>query len=487
MADDWMHAYQLMKQAGLLHMLRPPAFVRFSAQPSVEERDSLERLAAVTHWRARCHNARAAPLITVLNRVLQFRARFPSLELWRRPRHGADWETAARNERLFAYLQEFMRDTPQRGTKPLLANTVSNYISTLRAALSLEAEQNLLLPSTHVLQSAAARHMQRDDGEAGHRRLRMGFRLYHQRGILARRQLTPPAPSPFSVSAPPPGQEIDLHSPYGMWAWDTAIRTRVTLRRGGECGHADGLGWNPQGAEGSRWMHVRFFPQGHPLTGPAPFLIDNIRPLKKADSRRYPLLVSAKPLLAGGWADPLCPFAAYVRQWLLAPAHSAGDKPMPADFARAVAGLDRATNARLETQHMRSAIRSECAFTMPNGLAPSTSDILDMFRHLARAAGLDAVSIGSNAGRIGGAEDIYDSCLCQGATRDLAQEQGMRLIKERGRWDGDIAWIYARPSATAHLLLSSQMGEGARVDIETLLSSVSSAEDHPAFAQPAWY
>ena len=113
-----------------------------------------------------------------------------------------------------------------------------------------------------------------------------------------------------------------------------------------------------------------------------------------------------------------------------------------------------------------------------------------MYRKLASAAGLDPSHFGSNAGRIAGAEDIYDACLCQqGTTRALAQEQGMRLIRERGRWDGDIMFVYARPSVTAHLVLSAQMGDHARADIESLLASLQMSGDPNGsgpFAQPAW-
>ena len=64
-----------------------------------------------------------------------------------------------------------------------------------------------------------------------------------------------------------------------------------------------------------------------------------------------------------------------------------------------------------------------------------------------------------------------------------------RLIRERGRWDGDIMFVYARPSVTAHLVLSAQMGDHARADIESLLASLQMSGDPNGsgpFAQPAW-
>ena len=123
---------------------------------------------------------------------------------------------------------------------------------------------------------------------------------------------------------------------------------------------------------------------------------------------------------------------------------------------------------------------------MPDGKVPRTNDVLRMFRALGRAAGLIPEMLGSNAGRIAGAEDIYDACLCQdGASHALAKEQGMRMLAERGRWEKDIGFIYARPSATAHLVLSAQMGDHARADIESLLATMQ-VSGHRAWAQPAW-
>ena len=476
LTEDWAAAYRLMERLDLLHLIRPRDAVRFTSDPSESELSAFSELACLTHWRARCRNASAGPLLTALRRVADFKAAYPSVELWSRLLHGADWEQAAYNERVFAWLQDFCRDTRKRGSGVCRADTVSGYISTLRAALSLEAEQRLLLPATHIIQSAAAKHMRSEDGEAAERGLRAGFRAYQQRAILTSAQTA-----------------LDIHSPYGMWAWDTATRNRITMRRGGENGVTDNPKslsgqWDPAGSAGSRWMHVHFFPVGHSLVGPAPFLIDWVLPLKKGKSKRYPMLVSARPRLRDGSADPLCPFAAYVRPWLLK--HGGTCLCDPGRFMAALVGADPETNAQLASQHDSSPFRRSCIFEMPDGRVPRTADILQMFRKLARAAGLDPSLFGSNAGRISGAEDIYDFCLAQeGVSHAIAKEQGMRLIQERGRWEDDIGFIYARPSAAAHLALSAHMGDHARVDIEALLAAMqipSACAHQGPFAQPAW-
>ena len=81
------------------------------------------------------------------------------------------------------------------------------------------------------------------------------------------------------------------------------------------------------------------------------------------------------------------------------------------------------------------------------------------------------------------------------ATRDAASGRvaasTLGLIKERGRWDSDVAFVYARPSIVAHLVLSAAMGDHARVDMESLLASLQIGQrvqgQDAAFAQPAHF
>ena len=57
LSGEWIQVYALMERLGLLHTLRPPSFVRFTTEPSSTERYELEKLATLSHWRARCRNA----------------------------------------------------------------------------------------------------------------------------------------------------------------------------------------------------------------------------------------------------------------------------------------------------------------------------------------------------------------------------------------------------------------------------------------------
>ena len=199
-SQDWIQAYDIMQRLGLLDLLQPPDVVRFTAAPSQREQEQFTRLACLTHWRARCRNTSAGALLSALHKVERFVEAFPSLELWGRMSNGADWEQAEYNERVFAWFQDFTRDSRERGGVGMLKHgTVTGYVSTLRAALSLEAEQKLIVPQTHVLQPAAAKHMRWEDGESAERGLRLGFRAHHQRAILERAQPSLDLSSPYAT------------------------------------------------------------------------------------------------------------------------------------------------------------------------------------------------------------------------------------------------------------------------------------------------
>ena len=85
--------------------------------------------------------------------------------------------------------------------------------------------------------------------------------------------------------------------------------------------------------------------------------------------------------------------------------------------------------------------------------------------------------MGAPSLRVWGAEDYYD----------ILGSEGQFLIKERGRWDSDIAFIYARPSAERHLANSRKLADSSSINIENLVDRFS----QPAFriaasTDPGW-
>ena len=94
-------------------------------------------------------------------------------------------------------------------------------------------------------------------------------------------------------------------------------------------------------------------------------------------------------------------------------------------------------------------------------LPVNTAFVRDTVRQACDLLGLPRGLYGGSSLRIGGATDLYD----------LLGIAGMRLIKERGRWQSDVAHIYSRASATAHAQMSTEVIDAEGVDLEAFAGS----------------
>eukprot|EP00965_Chrysotila_dentata_P114932 3798831-Pleurochrysis_carterae.AAC.1 len=77
---------------------------------------------------------------------------------------------------------------------------------------------------------------------------------------------------------------------------------------------------------------------------------------------------------------------------------------------------------------------------------------------MASAIGLDPADFGGKCWRIGEATDL----------RDLKGEGGRALIKQRGRWQSDVAQVYQRAIVDAQLEASAGIGDASGVELEAL-------------------
>ena len=60
-----------------------------------------------------------------------------------------------------------------------------------------------------------------------------------------------------------------------------------------------------------------------------------------------------------------------------------------------------------------------------------------------------------------------------GGTTDIAAimgDQGRALLKERGRWASDTAYVYARALASSHLTASARVGDADGRELEAMLA-----------------
>eukprot|EP00965_Chrysotila_dentata_P052869 1753415-Pleurochrysis_carterae.AAC.1 len=85
---------------------------------------------------------------------------------------------------------------------------------------------------------------------------------------------------------------------------------------------------------------------------------------------------------------------------------------------------------------------------------------------MAAAAGLDPADFGGKGWIIGGATDL----------RDMLGEEGKAFIKQRGRWQSDVASVYQRTIVDAQLEASAGIGDATGVEMEAVCAG---------WAQPA--
>ena len=93
--------------------------------------------------------------------------------------------------------------------------------------------------------------------------------------------------------------------------------------------------------------------------------------------------------------------------------------------------------------------------------AYATTDVAQLVKAVAAAAGDDPSQFGAHSARIGGASDYRDL---------VGDEVARRVLKARGRWRGDIYQVYARSNVEESLAASAGVGSVATRDIESIFA-----------------
>jgi len=91
------------------------------------------------------------------------------------------------------------------------------------------------------------------------------------------------------------------------------------------------------------------------------------------------------------------------------------------------------------------------------GKIPTTKYVGGIAKRMAKLLGIAEENVGGKSWRIAGATDLYDEY----------GEHARRILKERGRWFTDVAYIYARVSEAAHLEASQRMSRSTGADLES--------------------
>ena len=174
-----------------------------------------------------------------------------------------------------------------------------------------------------------------------------------------------------------------------------------------------------------------------------PWLIWHTVPIKDVNARRVPVPLPVRRRTADSRIDLMDPYDALLRVWM----HRSHE--LAPDERGLHMGEGRAKGPGAD----------EPLFVLPNGKHWQTRNTLQLARSIALANNMDPKTVFARAFRIAGATDM----------RDVLGESAERIIKERGRWQSDIAFIYQRALVKTHLDASAAIGAARGQDIEAMV------------------
>ena len=332
---------------------------------------------------------------------------------------------------------EFVRRSPPLGKargEAVSGDVTASYVSAIYHLRSREARYDICPASANLVMPLAARQMRRQDGPPGDRRLCRAIRLEH---LLL-------AAAVFECDAA------------GCVERAAVLTAHAALLRGGEVGVPDGVEADVRRI--ITWGSVRL-QRPRPESGGRLWLILMVVPIKDVQARRrgYPTPIARRHDGAVG-SDPLCAYDAIALAWWR---RRVGAVPFPVDgLGRPAADWwERGTRAR-------SAPADDTAFfTNRFGMPLRTAEVRALAGRVAVAAGIPAEDVGAKSFRIGGATDW----------RDCLGDASAAVVRQRGRWESDVALVYQRPLLSSHLAASMLVRPGGSADLESLCGGFAQA------------
>ena len=353
-------------------------------------------------------------------------------------------------ESLELFAEFVRRSTPRgrtRGTS-VSSNSISGYVSAIRLLRSREARYPVAPPEIDLNLPLALKAMRIEDGPSGARARSLGVRA-----------------ETLSNAA---SAGADRGSAQGAVDWAAAVIAHNAILRGGEVGVQCGRDPDP-----SRVISWKSFgwqaPRAESLW--RPWLILSVVPIKdpRGSKSAYPIPVPRRHDGPMG-SDPLCPYDAAAIAWWLRCAPRG--QPFPVD----------ARGWPLPDWHLTAPPPRPGApfFTDASGTVMDTTYVRNLARRLARLGGMpeaDVADVGGKAFRIGGATDLRYEC----------GEQGAPLVKQRGRWDSDVAAVYMRPLLGMQLSAAAAVGSVRGAGLEELCAGFAQrAVPRPRLLIPAF-
>ena len=229
-----------------------------------------------------------------------------------------------------------------------------------------------------------------------------------------------------------------------MVEWAAALLAHNLCLRGGELGTTNKDEFDP--ARGITWSSFDW-------KGPCResdychWVVVDVVAIKDTNRRHrvVPMVVRRRQRDGELGGDPICTYDALLRVW-----HA----------GRAEGGPGKHNGYRGGS--------TVAFFTGAAGRPWRTHDSKLLAQRIAAFLGHEAEDFGGKAFRIGGTTDIAAAL----------GERGRALLKERGRWASDTAYVYARALASSHLEASALVGDADGRELEAMLAG---------WAQPATF
>ena len=332
--------------------------------------------------------------------------------------HAGDIQSAVYNSETLELFGEYIRSRGSRqvgrvGTA-VASDTVDTYVSTVKTLASLGAHHHITFASTDVVMPRASKALRRSQAPPGERKLKRGIRATHLRSLIA--------------------LGYDRRSAIGVIEWAAGLVAWNILLRGCELGVVPG---KPLDASRDAVFGAISWRLPCHDSSNLPWLVWDVVPAKDTTARRRSCPMAIRRRGPGPiGSDPMCTYDAVVIAWT------------------ARAGAPPPSSGRT----LDPALASRPFFIGRTGEPWDTEDTRLLARKYAMALGLDPSEFGGKSFRIGGATDW----------RDIFGADAERIIKQRGRWQSDIAFLYQRALAETHLRGSAAVADADHADLESL-------------------
>ena len=334
------------------------------------------------------------------------------------------------NAETLELMGEYMRLRGSRKTSakgaPITADHIQACVGMIRTLRSSEAHYGIILPEADVNLTRLLKDMRKEQGPRGERRDSRGFRAQHFQELISR----------------------GMRLLFTDGEWTLGLTAHNLCLRGGEIGRTDSRALDP-----SRDFTITDVDEETPCAESRfrPWCTAWITSIKDVSARHRP--VPLQICARGDPQDPLCTHTHLM-------AHVARRKAQVAQCAGVCAWCKRAPGApRPNGTPPASCKRANAPmFVTDTGSAYCTEDVRALGRRFAEAAGIPPDLVGGKLWRIGGATDYLE----------VLGENGARVLKARGRWGTDVAFIYARANARSMLDASAAVGEADARAIEEM-------------------